>query len=147
MYSEFFWSVFFRIRTDSVRMSKNIEQKSSKYGHFSRSDVSKDCFHYLLLVPLFQNEKLPNNKTGSTWNFLVPFCRAFVVSLHKKWSFPLRISSVNVTKSAGNFVQCFTFKKYWVFKSMHDFSILAKFKILGTRLYCNFSNAKIKINV
>ena len=24
------------------------------------------------------------------------------VTLHKKWSFPLRISSVNVTKSAGN---------------------------------------------
>ena len=24
------------------------------------------------------------------------------VSLHKKWSFPLRISSVNATKSAGN---------------------------------------------
>ena len=25
-------------------------------------------------------------------------------ALHKKWSFPLRISSVNVTKSADNFV-------------------------------------------
>ena len=29
-------------------------------------------------------------------------------TLHKKWSFPLRISSVNVTKSAGNFFfDCF----------------------------------------
>ena len=26
-----------------------------------------------------------------------------IEKLHKKWSFPLRISSVNVTKSAGNF--------------------------------------------
>ena len=26
-----------------------------------------------------------------------------IIQLHKKWSFPLRISSVNVTKSAGNF--------------------------------------------
>ena len=26
------------------------------------------------------------------------------LSLHKKWSFPLRISSANVTKSAGNFL-------------------------------------------
>ena len=25
-----------------------------------------------------------------------------IIALHKKWSFPLRISSVNVTKSAGN---------------------------------------------
>ena len=25
-----------------------------------------------------------------------------VIKLHKKWSFPLRISSVNVTKSSGN---------------------------------------------
>ena len=32
-------------------------------------------------------------------------------TLHKKWSFPLRISSVNVTKSAGNF---FLFSDSWV---------------------------------
>ena len=31
-------------------------------------------------------------------SFLIDFCP----SLHKKWSFPLRIYSVNVTKSAGN---------------------------------------------
>ena len=46
-YSEFFWSVFLRIRTVygeilrispySVRMRENTEQKNSKYGHFSRS--------------------------------------------------------------------------------------------------------------
>ena len=29
-------------------------------------------------------------------------CCLFYESLHKKWSFPLRISSVNVAKSAGN---------------------------------------------
>ena len=46
-YSEFFWSLFFRIRTEygeiqsispySVRMRANTDQKNSEYGHFSRS--------------------------------------------------------------------------------------------------------------
>ena len=30
-------------------------------------------------------------------------CQTFSVTLHKKWGFPWRISSVNVTKSAGNY--------------------------------------------
>ena len=47
-YSEFFWSVFSRIRAEyakiprissySVRMWENTDQKNSEYGHFSRSD-------------------------------------------------------------------------------------------------------------
>ena len=39
-YSEFFWSVFSRIRTISpysVRMWENTDQKNSEYEHFSRS--------------------------------------------------------------------------------------------------------------
>ena len=44
----FFWTVFFRIRTEyeeivritlySVRMQENTDQKNSEYGHFSRSE-------------------------------------------------------------------------------------------------------------
>ena len=41
-------------------------------------------------------------------------------TLHKKWSFPLRICSVNVTKSAGNFfVQCIW---VWWFKIVKGWS-------------------------
>ena len=39
----FFWSVFFRIRTeyrDSVRIQENTDQKNSEYGHFSRREMS-----------------------------------------------------------------------------------------------------------
>ena len=46
-YSELFWSVFSRIRTeygetrsippDSVRIRENTNQKNSEYGHFSRN--------------------------------------------------------------------------------------------------------------
>ena len=46
-YSEFFWSVFSRIRTEyaeilrispySARMRENTDQKNFEYGHFSRS--------------------------------------------------------------------------------------------------------------
>ena len=39
--------------------------------------------------------------TGVRW--LTSSCKnVFSVALHEKWSFPLRISSVNVTKFAGN---------------------------------------------
>ena len=39
-YSEFFWSVFSRIRTEySVPMRENTDQKNSEYGRFSRSDA------------------------------------------------------------------------------------------------------------
>ena len=47
-YSEFFWSVFSRIRTEygdlrnkppySVRIQENADQKNSRYGQFLRSD-------------------------------------------------------------------------------------------------------------
>ena len=38
-YSEFFWSVFLRIRTEygEIQMRENPDQKNSEYGHFSRS--------------------------------------------------------------------------------------------------------------
>ena len=42
-YSEFFWSVFSRIRIEygeiqnSIRMRKNTDRKNSEYGHFSHS--------------------------------------------------------------------------------------------------------------
>ena len=31
------------------------------------------------------------------------------ITLHKKWSFPLRVSSVNLTKSAGNCGLCYIY--------------------------------------
>ena len=48
--SEFFWSVFSRIRTEygeirispySVRLRENADLSNSEYGHFSRSDPLK----------------------------------------------------------------------------------------------------------
>ena len=53
-YSEFFWSVFSRIRTGygeimssySVRMQENTDQENSKYGHFSRCK-SHEKYEYL----------------------------------------------------------------------------------------------------
>ena len=59
-YSEFFWSVFSRIRTEydeilypnsvqipySVQMQEDTDQKNSKYGHFLRSDIWRFHYHY-----------------------------------------------------------------------------------------------------
>ena len=87
-YSEFFWSVFCRIRTEygeirsiylySVWMGKNKDQKNSEYGHFScpysvwmrkirtRKTVNTDTFH----VPI-QSEcgKIRTRKTVNTDTF------------------------------------------------------------------------------
>ena len=58
--------------------------------------VGNYCTKYclLLMIPL------------ETWNLLfltkVIFHGTHHLTLHKKWRFPLRISSVNLTKSAGN---------------------------------------------
>ena len=48
--------------------------------------------------------------TATVVCWLTSSCKSvFSVALHKKWSFPLRISSVNVTKFAGNWY-------YWHWK-------------------------------
>ena len=44
LYSELFWSVFSRIRTEYgeiLRMRENTDQNNSEYGHFLRSDSVK----------------------------------------------------------------------------------------------------------
>ena len=53
LYSEMFWSVSFGIRGEygeifhispyTVRMWKNMDQKISEYGHFSRNVIQKFC--------------------------------------------------------------------------------------------------------
>ena len=40
--------------------------------------------------------------------------RTSVIALHKKWSFPLSISSVNVNKSAGNCIFCAGWKSWTI---------------------------------
>ena len=54
---------------------------------------------YLLLVDKMVVEK---SKLFSVFFFQLWICSHSSVTRYKKWSFPLRISSVNVTKSAGN---------------------------------------------
>ena len=61
-----------------VTIFRHSDQNNSEYGHFPRSVYTyHKCLKYL----------------DCQWN---SYCT-------KKWSFPWRISSVNVTKSAGNF--------------------------------------------
>ena len=64
-YSEFFWSVFFRILTDygeirsissySVQMQGNTYQKDFQYGHFSRTDRKTFICLGILLNPFLPN--------------------------------------------------------------------------------------------
>ena len=103
----------------SVRIRENADQNNSEYRHFSRSVV---CLFFLIcsltvlllkIVSLFtlfkivgsfrtSIAKLIGNITVNVkvWRYSEKLpCKSL---LHKKWSFPLRISLVNVTKSARN---------------------------------------------
>ena len=81
------YGVILAISPYSVRMRENTDQKNSKYGRFSRSDRKKRNFEFH------------------------PFCANVHISLHKKWSFPLRISSINVAKSG--FGHIYWRNAYW----------------------------------
>ena len=85
-FSELFWSAFSHICTESgeilrislcsVRRQENTDRNNSEYRHFLRNDI-------LVLI-------------SGILLFLLDR------SLHKKWSFPSGLSSVNVTESARN---------------------------------------------
>ena len=67
-----------------------------------------------------------------------------VESLHKKWSFPLRISSVNVTKSA---VSCASFFMRWILKwslTLLDNIWVTKCKHLSALLICLLHHLKLQ---
>ena len=55
----------------------------------------------MFLLCAGQQEAHENDCVGSK-TYMHRVTKALVLTLYKKWSFPLRISSVNVTKSAGN---------------------------------------------
>ena len=68
-YSEFFWSIFYRIRTEYgeilrispylVRMRENTGQKNSKDGHFSRSVYIHAIHQYSHKVSASMNQRQP----------------------------------------------------------------------------------------
>ena len=108
-YSELFWSVFSRIWTEygeifrislySVQMWENVDQHNSEYGHFLRSDP---------LIYFLSHEEVSTGQFNllQKSQFRISYIlneRLYVIqkimgnTLHKKWSFPLRISF---------FVQC-----------------------------------------
>ena len=62
-YSELFWSVFSRIRTDSfspysVQMQENTDQNNCEYVHFSRSVQVEKCFRPVTSISFFNCQAL-----------------------------------------------------------------------------------------
>ena len=110
-YSQLFWSAFSRIWTEygeifrislySVQMWENVDQHNSEYGHFLGSDpliyflsheeVSTGQFN------LFQKSPLKISYILNERLYVIQNIMGNTLTLHKKWSFPLRISL---------FVQC-----------------------------------------
>ena len=84
-------------------LTSEILISSSIFNYFS---VVLNYFLYLkyfeLFKIIFNLIFLPLIKLCVCIALLKKLCYCSCGSLHKKWSFPLRISSVNVTKFAGN---------------------------------------------
>ena len=102
----YFWSVFSYIWTEYGDSRNNLRIQSeyrkirtgnnSVFGHFSRS---RTLHLYMIKIRHgYQIHRLQNYLKI----VYVDKKLALRKTLHKKWNFPLRISSVNVTKSAGN---------------------------------------------
>ena len=70
--------------------------KNNWYYSFPLSCIFFICMCRSVVICLtdISPSSLQKSPFPSNWNFL------FLYTLHEKWSFPLRISSVNVTKSA-----------------------------------------------
>ena len=96
--AEFFWSVFSCIHSDllgkspySVRLQRNTDQKSSVFGHFSRSEshqlVSQVASNFQSTVVVV-NLRSPSllrlffKEIFSSFNYRSPFFRQFRLSFH-----------------------------------------------------------------
>ena len=77
------------------RVKKHIfSQVSEKY--FCKRDLQKEIFFTIPLKAVHEQVSRPNYVSNRTSQKFKPFTH---FTLHKKWSFPFRISSVNVTRS------------------------------------------------
>ena len=89
-YSEFFWSVFSRIRTEfgemlsifpySVWIRENTDQKNSQYGHFSRSRNVQ--YHLILLSKPHSNKRWHFSRSGNVQYHLILLSKSHS---NKRW--------------------------------------------------------------
>ena len=97
-----FGAILLRIYRYSVRMRENTDQNNSVYRHFSCSETDKTHWYWI---------KKCDKMDWKVWSGgllitmdIMKFDRITkcdgIMSLHKKWSFQLKISSVNAKKSA-----------------------------------------------
>ena len=71
---------------------------STEVKFIPRWMISLKVLKLFYLVSYLFNNKISINKVSNVSTL------PFLLTLHKKWSFPLRISSVNVTKSVADFI-------------------------------------------
>ena len=95
----FCWDYKLRVMswTLKLRVTKNFRDLTKKVAKVTKGegDAARniDATHTNFSVPIF----------SGTHIFALLCLMKVWLSLHKKWSFPLRISSINVTKFARNF--------------------------------------------
>ena len=84
------------------RTHPRIIQATFSFSEFGSAGKKINSIHQLILNPLSINPTKWSNTlkqfVGKSWSYSKLWSS---ITLHKKWSFPLRISSVNVTKSAN----------------------------------------------
>ena len=86
-----------------------------KYGFIPRWMISLKVLKLFYLVSYLFNNNISINKASNVSSL------PFLQTLHKKWSFPLRIFSVNMTKSVANFIHML-FQDFLMFNyvKMHE---------------------------
>ena len=102
--SEFFWSVFSRIRRISVRMRENTDQKNSEYEHFLRSDDVcwniRQIFHaFLFSIRNYSPEVSNIQRCEAELNIILPRVNSFDIKQKKAWSICSIICHQHQTRS------------------------------------------------
>ena len=127
----FFWTVFFRIRTEyeeivritlySVRMQENTDQKNSEYGHFSRSEQIRRRLWIRSHLP----KKLLAKNFIFLWN-VHEGCSLYLLLFVHKWRYAdQKTVFIHQYFIQRNYYEWVWFwKDYWLEFSWHSINLL-----------------------
>ena len=96
-------------------------------------------------ILFLKSKQLSHIFLHSRLSLLSAFVALIFISLHKKWTFSLIISSVNVTKSAGN---CGFGYIYWKNSTIESFTLRPPYLVnLHSKIVWTHSNSVVNVSI